>query len=987
MAPANYCNGRDSSRCKRNGGKLPNPRVVSLFMQRRTTDRIPFSRDRTRLLADWGQFVTHDMIQTPDLAGGGPDPCDCKRTDVCDNIHTPNDPVIKFPCFFVVKSVGRIGRTGAKRIPTKEQVNQLSGFIDGTNVYGFTKAHLEALRKDNDGNKNHKLFLPSNGPSRGTRLPHLRDAGFKHNGDIVKSFRTEPFLNEKGLPSPVAGDTRCAENVMLTSWHTTFARLHNFLADGLKSVMDTNNDDHVFFEARQVNIAIMNWITYNEFLPAVLGENIIERFELLQLQKGTDQTEPQLNSRSTFGETFGTDAFSPFSSADETDYEDSEDFVDDSEDFDFFEDAGVKAEVDGSHRRPSSREPSIRNEFAAALFRWGHSMQPNLIQSRNKFFQPTENRLMRANWFDPQMLARQSPARMIRGGMMVPGVDPGPKWIDDTVHFFFQPAGAKSGIDLMSINIQRGRDHGVNSFTAVRKACMQQGRFRLLYKGAKMKKGWSNIVKLYGSVSEVDLYVGMLMEEPVFGSKLGPTSICSVVDQFVALKTGDRHWFENSDMFSKDQLQAIKDLSLSNVFCKTMTDEDFTVSHTFPFIQLGRQFKGQLNRRVACSSFKDFNFNAWKNFKPKPTSPPSVLGSAGADIRPPPPSLFDTKPPAKQSAATLRSVASKTRCANMFNTWQVDTNTVGIKCEEQLSVVHLCRAFCLNPSHSLVAGSISSGQCRAGNFKHAKIGKDNVPFSRCAPPKKANQTRNIRTKNCGLLVGGQKSHGISGGAGVEFNCKGNFCFPTCDDPNKEPTQFMFECRPRGRRSFVIPNRMRVECVDKKPRTHISKCGDLSDPSNTHFINNIDHTSVEVNCHDDFCRLRCKSSLTGFMPSTHDWKHVLVRCVSEKLFPNRVQAECAAGQKTSLPGVSLQEEDDEETQMKKFTKCDNTIFEQYGVSENLVNVNCGKKKCKVKCKDGSPTRFIWPDGASVRREMYQCKGGTKWQPPAGQITCS
>ena len=52
------------------------------------------------------------------------------------------------------------------------------------------------------------------------------------------------------------------------------------------------------------------------------------------------------------------------------------------------------------------------------------------------------------------MLARQSPARMLRGGMMIPGVDPGPKWIDDTVHFFFQPAGAKSGIDLMSINIQ-----------------------------------------------------------------------------------------------------------------------------------------------------------------------------------------------------------------------------------------------------------------------------------------------------------------------------------------------------------------------------------------------------------------------------------------------------------------------------------------------------------------------------------------------------
>ena len=114
-------------------------------MQKRTTSKIPFSQDRTRLLADWGQFITHDMIQTPDMAGGGPDPCNCVREDVCDNIATPKDPVIDFHCFFVVKSIGKIGRTGPNRVATKEQVNQLSGFMDGTQIYGFTneeKFHL-----------------------------------------------------------------------------------------------------------------------------------------------------------------------------------------------------------------------------------------------------------------------------------------------------------------------------------------------------------------------------------------------------------------------------------------------------------------------------------------------------------------------------------------------------------------------------------------------------------------------------------------------------------------------------------------------------------------------------------------------------------------------------------------------------------------------------------------------------------------------------
>ena len=31
------------------------------------------------------------MIQTPDVAGEGPDPCDCRRTDVCDNIDMIGD--------------------------------------------------------------------------------------------------------------------------------------------------------------------------------------------------------------------------------------------------------------------------------------------------------------------------------------------------------------------------------------------------------------------------------------------------------------------------------------------------------------------------------------------------------------------------------------------------------------------------------------------------------------------------------------------------------------------------------------------------------------------------------------------------------------------------------------------------------------------------------------------------------------------------------
>ena len=58
----------------------------------------------------------------------------------------------------------------------------------------------------------------------------------------------------------IAGDTRCMENPMLNAFHHVFARLHNLLADGLADAMETTDQTELFFEARQINIAIMNHI-------------------------------------------------------------------------------------------------------------------------------------------------------------------------------------------------------------------------------------------------------------------------------------------------------------------------------------------------------------------------------------------------------------------------------------------------------------------------------------------------------------------------------------------------------------------------------------------------------------------------------------------------------------------------------------------------------------------------------------------------------
>ena len=103
-------------------------------------------------------------------------------------------------------------------------------------------------------------------------------------------------------------------------------------------------------------------LAYNEFLPALIGETVIENFPSLFLQSDGGQLVGKLSGD-----------FESRSSS-----------------------KGVRAEMEGSHSGPPPEDqPSIRNEFATALFRYGHSMQPNVLQARNQMFEATENRLMR----------------------------------------------------------------------------------------------------------------------------------------------------------------------------------------------------------------------------------------------------------------------------------------------------------------------------------------------------------------------------------------------------------------------------------------------------------------------------------------------------------------------------------------------------------------------------------------------------------------
>ena len=104
LVPADYCDGKQTPRCsKKNNQKLPSERKISLEMKK--TGSTKSSQTASFAFTAWGQFITHDIIQTPDV-GGGNVPCNCQPNAKCKNIeiNRNTDPVLQFPCMFVIRS-------------------------------------------------------------------------------------------------------------------------------------------------------------------------------------------------------------------------------------------------------------------------------------------------------------------------------------------------------------------------------------------------------------------------------------------------------------------------------------------------------------------------------------------------------------------------------------------------------------------------------------------------------------------------------------------------------------------------------------------------------------------------------------------------------------------------------------------------------------------------------------------------------------------
>jgi hypothetical protein len=99
-------------------------------------------------------------------------------------------------------------------------------------------------------------------------------------------------------------------------------------------------------------------------------------------------------------------------------------------------------------------------------------------------------------------------------------------------------------MDLIAIDIQRERDVGLGTLNQTRKA-LHLSPYTSFSQVTSDSVLQGNLQAVYGTVGNLDLFMGGLAEDHVAGASVGPTFQAIIAMQFQALRAGDRFFWMN----------------------------------------------------------------------------------------------------------------------------------------------------------------------------------------------------------------------------------------------------------------------------------------------------------------------------------------------------------------------------------------------------------------------------------------------------------
>ncbi|MCY7296304.1 peroxidase family protein [Alteromonas sp. a30] len=233
-----------------NGADRPNVREISNLIFGRQNADTPNFKNASDLLWQWGQFIDHDFGLTEGTHPEEPADIIIPTGDKWFDPDSTGTATLAFNRSIYDET------TGTTPNNPREQINEITTWIDGSNVYG-SDAQREAFIRANDGTGMLKVSDRNLLPFNTAGLPNAGGSG------------AELFL---------AGDVRANEQIGLTAMHTLFVREHNRLAIAIKYLNPSLSGDEIYQKVRKLVGAEIQKITYEEFLPILLGENALPEY-------------------------------------------------------------------------------------------------------------------------------------------------------------------------------------------------------------------------------------------------------------------------------------------------------------------------------------------------------------------------------------------------------------------------------------------------------------------------------------------------------------------------------------------------------------------------------------------------------------------------------------------------------------------------------------------------------------------------------------
>jgi hypothetical protein len=490
----------------------------------------------------WGQFLDHTFGLRLGRAPGDP------AGEARDITSDGTDPLEEFADdSFVIPFVRSTPAPGTGIERPREQVNTVSSYIDAFAVYGGGGERLEWLREGplqgDRSKKGARLLLTADG-----LLPR-RDA--RGDADAAPTMEVNGRLAGQPGRAAVAGDVRANENIALLATHTLFAREHNRVVSLLPNAL---SEEDRFQIARRVVIAEQQYITYNEFLPA-LGIRLYP-------YRGYN---PHVNA--TLSNEFATVGYRAHSMIH----------------------GEIELATDASRYTPAQLE---------AFGRMGIDVE--IVEGEAELTVP-----LNLAFFNPDLVGQ------LQLGPLLQGIGLEPQYKNDheidnqlrSVLFQIPVAGNsecldgvelpecfRGVVDLGAIDIERGRDHGMPSYNDLRRAHGLRAKtsftaitgeptekfpdgldiddpaslevLELLdIKGNSIDLGDEQAVEadgiavvrrstvaarlkaIYGSVDNLDAFTGMVAERHLKGTNFGELQRAIWTRQFEALRSGDRFFY------------------------------------------------------------------------------------------------------------------------------------------------------------------------------------------------------------------------------------------------------------------------------------------------------------------------------------------------------------------------------------------------------------------------------------------------------------